>query len=121
MTKFNNALREKFPSPQAVMLALGLDERLLREDDKETMDKKEKAGRAAMASMIAQDASLAEMTEFLKTLNASGSEGEAEAEGFGEHEDENDDGEDEVPPAITEPNAGLPAGTEGEEDRKSTV
>ena len=75
------------------------------------MDKKEKAGRAAMASMIAQDASLAEMTEFLKALNASGNEGAAE-EG-GEFEDE--DGEDEIPGVVTEPNAGLPAVAEGEE------
>lgn len=109
MTKIIDALREKYPTPTAVMRVLGLDEALLREDDKETMDKKEKAGRAAMASMIAQDASLAEMTEFLKTLNASGSEGAAE-EGFSDPEDE--DGEDEIPGAVTEPNAGLPAGVE---------
>jgi hypothetical protein len=95
-----------------VMRVLGLDEALLREDDKETMDKKEKAGRAAMASMIAQDASLAELTEFLQTLNATGSEGASEAGEFGEHEE---DGEDEIPGVVTEPNAGLPAGAEGEE------
>ena len=106
MTKLNEALREKFLTPQAAMRALGLDESLLREDDKETMNKKEKAGRAAMASMIAQDASLAEMTEFLKTLNASGSEGASEEpDGF---DDDDEDGEDEIPGAITEPNAGVP-------------
>ena len=104
MTKIIEALREKYRTPTEVMRVLGLDEALLREDDKETMNKKEKAGRAAMASMIAQDASLAEMTEFLKTLNASGSEGAAEEpDGF-----EDEDGEDEVPPMVTEPNAGVP-------------
>jgi hypothetical protein len=56
------------------------------------------------------------MTEFLKALNASGSEGASE-EGFGEHDDEDEDGEDEIPGAVTEPNAGLPAVAEkdGEE------
>ena len=119
MTKLNEALREKFLTPQAAMRALGLDESLLREDDKETMNKREKAGRAAMASMIAQDASLAEMTEFLKTLNASGSEGASEEpDGC---EDEDKDGEDEVPPMVTEPNAGVPPiDGEGEQGEVAT-
>jgi hypothetical protein len=112
MTKIIDALREKYRTPQAALRALGLDEGLLREDDKETMSKRDKAVRAGLKEMLAQDASLAEMTEFLKTLNASGAEGAAE--GFGEHEDD-EDGEDEIPGAVTEPNAGLPAGAEGEE------
>lgn len=104
MTKIIDALREKYRTPQAALRALGLDESLLREDETKPMRNKDEAVAAVLTKALAQDASLAEMTEFLKALNASGNEGAAE-EG-GEYEDE--DGEDEVPPPITEPNAGVP-------------
>jgi hypothetical protein len=111
MIKFMNALREKHRTPQAACRALGLDEALLRENDKEPMDEREKAIRAGLK--LAQDASLSEITDFLKAVTASEGGGASEVEaGFGEHED---DGEDEIPGAVTEPNAGLPAGVEGEE------
>jgi hypothetical protein len=117
MTKLENALREKFATPAAAIRALGLDEALLREDGN-TMSKRDKAVRAGLKEMLAQDASLAELTEFLQTLNATGGDGAAE-EG-GEFEDE--DGEDEIPGAVTEPNAGVPPiGGEGEGEHSDEV
>ena len=106
MKKIIDAVREKHPSPKDVMRALGLDESLLREDDKEPMDEREKAIRAGLK--LAQDASLAEITDFLKAVSAS--EGGAPAAGSEEAESfedlDEDDGEDEIPGAVTEPNSG---------------
>ena len=118
MIKLMNALREKHRSPQAALRALGLDEALLlRENDKEPMDEREKAIRAGLK--LAQDASLSEITDFLKAVTASEGGGTSEdPEGFGERED---DGEDEIPGVVTEPNAGAPAGVEGEKHEGKEV
>jgi len=118
MIKLMNALREKHRSPQAALRALGLDEALLlRENDKEPMDEREKAIRAGLK--LAQDASLSEITDFLKAVPASeGGATSQDPEGFGERED---DGEDEIPGVVTEPNAGAPAGVEGEKHEGKEV
>jgi hypothetical protein len=125
MTKIIDALREKFRTPQAALRALGLDENLLREDETKPMSKKDEAILAVLEKAMAQDASLGDITKFVEAMtalesggSASGSEGAVEEE-FGEHEDE--DGEDEIPGAVTEPNAGLPAGAEGEEHEGEEV
>ena len=113
MTKLNDALREKFRTPQAALRALGLDENLLREDETKPMSKKDEAILAVLEKAMAQDASLGDITKFVEAMaalesggSAAGSEGAVEEE-FGEHEDE--DGEDEMAGMATEPNAGLPA------------
>jgi hypothetical protein len=122
MTKLNEALREKFLTPQDALRALGLDERLLREDETKPMSKKDEAILAVLEKAMAQDASLGDITKFVEAMtalesggSAVGSEGTVEEE-FGEHDDE-DDGEDEIPGAVTEPNSGAPElGEKGEGD-----
>jgi hypothetical protein len=116
MNQLITKIREKYRTPGEVMRALALDENLLREESPPEMSKRDKAALAGLKTMLAEDASLGEITEFVRALSAletgGSAEGEEEeiSEEFGNEDTES---EDDAPGAIAEVNSGVP-GAEGE-------
>lgn len=108
MPQLLDALREKYATPSAVLRDLGLDEALLREGTKPMKeDAKEKAVKAALKELIAQDANLKDFSDFFDMLKAANPE--APAEEADEDEDGDEYNPDEADGDDMEENSAIPA------------